>query len=49
MVKNPQIIEPDLCNVFSPEWLCETARETELVIRERKIDPVIFWGLSYRI
>lgn len=43
MVKNPQIIEQDLCNVFSPEWLRKTARETELVIRERKIDPVIFF------
>ena len=44
MVKNPQIIEQDLCNVFLPEWLRETARKTELVIRERKIDPVIFFG-----
>jgi putative transposase len=54
MVKNPQIIEQDLCNVFSPEWLRETARKTELVLRERKIDPVIFFwvlvtGFSVRL
>ncbi|MDW7776341.1 MAG: IS4 family transposase [Methanosarcinales archaeon] len=45
MVKNPHIIEQDLCNVFSPEWLRKTAHETELVIRERKIDPVIMFSV----
>lgn len=40
-------IEKTLCEVFPPEWLRETAKETGLVKRERKIDPVImFWVLT---
>lgn len=40
------IVEETLCQMFSPEWLRKTARETGLVKRERKIDPVImFWVL----
>ena len=48
MVINPQIIEKDLCAIFSPEWLRDTARQTGLVKRERKIDPTImFWVLVF--
>lgn len=43
----PCIVEEKLCRMFSPEWLRKTADETELVKRERKIDPVImFWVLT---
>ncbi|NOR48630.1 MAG: IS4 family transposase [Methanosarcinaceae archaeon] len=48
MVINPQIIEKDLCAIFSSEWLRDTARQTGLVKRERKIDPTImFWVLVF--
>ena len=48
MVTDPQIIEKDLCAIFSPEWLRDTARKTGLVKRERKIDPTImFWVLVF--
>jgi len=41
------VVEEALNRMFSPEWLRETARETELVKRERKIDPVVmFWVLT---
>lgn len=44
---NTQIAEETLNRMFSPEWLRETARETGLIKRERKIDPVImFWVLT---
>ncbi len=40
------VIEKDLCTVFSPEWLRKTAQETGLIKRERKVDPTImFWVL----
>ena len=40
-------IEKTLCEMFPPEWLRETAKESGLVKRERKIDPVImFWVLT---
>ena len=43
---DPQLIEKDLCMVFSPEWLEHAARETGLIKRERKIKPlIIFWVL----
>ncbi|MDJ1421944.1 MAG: IS4 family transposase [Candidatus Methanoperedens sp.] len=43
---DPQVIEKDLCNVFSPEWLEYAARETGLIKRERKIKPfIMFWVL----
>ncbi len=46
MTTDTHIIEKDLCTIFSPEWLRNSARETGLVKRERKIDPVImFWVL----
>ncbi len=42
----PNVIEKDLCTVFSPEWLRKTAQETGLIKRERKVDPTImFWVL----
>ena len=41
------LIERELCELFRPEWLREKARETGLIKRERKIDPVIiFWALA---
>ena len=44
---NTHIVEETLNRMFPPEWLRETARETGLVKRERKIDPVImFWVLT---
>jgi len=49
MTTDTHIIEKDLCTIFSPEWLRNSARETGLVKRERKIDPVImFWVLVMR-
>lgn len=40
-------IEKDLCAMFSPEFLRETAIETGLIKRERKIDSVVmFWVLT---
>lgn len=48
MVADPQIIEKDLCAIFSPEWLRDTARKTGFVKRERKIAPTImFWVLVF--
>ena len=39
-------IEGELNKFFSPRWLRETAKETGLIKRERKIDPVLlFWVL----
>lgn len=39
-------IEAELNKLFSPEWLRKTAKETGLIKRERKIDPVLmFWVL----
>ncbi|WP_321429360.1 IS4 family transposase [uncultured Methanolobus sp.] len=47
MTNDPQIIEKNLCSIFPPDWLRQTAHETGLVKRERKIDPVImFWVLT---
>lgn len=40
--------EKALCEVFEPDRLREIAKETEMVKRERKIDPVIvFWSLIF--
>jgi len=45
-IEDPNLIERELCDLFPAEWLRETARETSLIKRERKIDPVImFWVL----
>jgi len=44
---NPQAIEAALYETFPTDWLHETARETGLVKRERKVDPVVmFWVLT---
>jgi IS4 transposase len=41
------LIERELCNLFPAEWLRNKAKETCLIKRERKIDPVIiFWVLA---
>ena len=43
---NP-IIEEELNKLFSPEWLRKTAKETALIKRLRKVDPVLlFWTLT---
>ncbi len=42
-----QIIEVAMHKMFPPEWVKGTARETGLVKRERKIDPVVMlWVLT---
>ena len=41
------LIMMELCALFPPEWLRDEAKETGLIKRERKIDPVyMFWSLS---
>lgn len=41
------LVERELCDLFPPEWLRNKAKETGLIKRERKIDPVIiFWVLA---
>ena len=41
------LVERTLCELFPAEWLRNKAKETGLIKRERKIDPVIiFWVLS---
>lgn len=38
--------EEELCKLFPPQWLRDTAKETGMVKRKRKVDPVaIFWVL----
>lgn len=38
--------EEAMCELFPPQWLRNTAKETGLVKRKRKVDPVvIFWVL----
>lgn len=45
--KSNPCIEAELNKLFSPEWLRNTAKETGLIKRERKIDPVLlFWVLT---
>ncbi|MEW6082274.1 MAG: IS4 family transposase [Bacillota bacterium] len=45
-VSNPSVIEEMLTEMFSPEWLRETASRVGLVKRNRKVDPVaLFWVL----
>jgi hypothetical protein len=42
----PPTLEDFLREMFPEEWLRQTAKETDLIVRERKIDPVIiFWVL----
>ncbi|MGC8630692.1 MAG: IS4 family transposase, partial [Thermoplasmata archaeon] len=41
------IFEKTLSEAFTPEYLRQTAKDTGLIKRERKIDPVaIFWVLT---
>jgi putative transposase len=41
------IVEQELTNMFEPKWIRATAKESGLIERERKIDPVImFWTLA---
>ncbi|AKB54483.1 Mobile element protein [Methanosarcina barkeri 227] len=43
----PPTLEDSLREIFPEEWLRQTAKETGLIVRERKIDPVIiFWVLT---
>lgn len=38
--------EEVLCDLFPPQWLHDTAKETGLVKRERKVNPIaLFWVL----
>jgi hypothetical protein len=41
------LLERELCAILPPEWLREKAKDTGLIKRERKIDPVtMFWVLT---
>jgi hypothetical protein len=43
----PHTLEDSLREMFPEEWLRQTAKETGLIVCERKIDPVIiFWVLT---
>ena len=45
---DPKDIEKSLNKLFSPEWILSMAKETGFIIRNRKIDPVIFfWTLIF--
>ncbi|AKB55616.1 Mobile element protein [Methanosarcina barkeri 227] len=37
----PPTLEDSLRKMFPEEWLRQAAKETGLIVRERKIDPVI--------
>ena len=44
----PDVIEEDICNLFSKEWLRNAAKETGLIKRERKIEAfVMLWTLVF--
>jgi IS4 transposase len=46
-ITDQSFIEKDLCSMFSSEFLKETAIDTGLIKRERKIDAVVmFWVLT---
>ena len=41
------IVEQELTSMFEPKWIRATAKESGLIERERKIDPLImFWTLA---
>ena len=45
--EDKHLLDGELCAIFPPEWLREKARDTGLIKRERKIDPVtMFWVLT---
>jgi len=41
--RSPPTLEDSLREMFPEEWLRQTAKETGLIIRECKIDPVIIF------
>lgn len=44
---NKDMVSEELCSIYPPEWIRKTAKETGLIKRERKIDPVIMlWILA---
>jgi hypothetical protein len=44
----PDVIEKDLCKLFSKEWLKQAAKITGLIKRERKIEAfVMLWVLVF--
>ncbi len=46
-IEDQNLIERELCELYPPDWLRETAKDTGLIKRERKIDAVImFWVLA---
>lgn len=47
--KSNPVIEAELNKLFSPEWLRKTAKETGLIKRERKIDPVLMFWVCVRV
>lgn len=41
------IVEQELTRMFEPKWIRAAAKESGLIERERKIDPlVMFWTLA---
>lgn len=47
-IKSKPEFEKALCEIFEPDRLRDIAKETEMIKRERKIDPVIiFWSLIF--
>jgi putative transposase len=46
--KKPKIIEEELNTIFSAEFIKKTAKETDFIIRNRIINPVVmFWTLTF--
>jgi putative transposase len=45
---NENLVSEELCLKFPPKWIRKTAKDTGLIKRERKIDPVIMlWVLAF--
>ena len=42
-LEEKNLVERELCDLFPAEWLREKAKDTGLIKRERKIDPVIMF------
>ncbi|MBC2698349.1 MAG: hypothetical protein HF976_08485 [ANME-2 cluster archaeon] len=46
--EKPEVIEQELNTIFSAEFLEKTAKETDFIIRNRIINPlVMFWTLTF--
>ncbi len=44
----PDVIEKDLCNLFTKEWLKQAAKDTGMIKRERKIEAfIMLWVLVF--